>query len=204
MSQYFNHHGICLNYRITYQIPSDRNEKEAWEKMHTDHRRKIRSTLDRFELTADCKPGELWDLKKESLQPRQLSTLPAKSQFVEAVTSMMEQQNACILGVRDVDNNWKSMAFFGEDVSALYYLVGYTEKNTGGDSTSLTVLWEGIKRALKAGKNFDFEGTMVANLDRNFRRFGPKAIPYARLEWDRSLTGHLKAAFKKWNAAKKQ
>lgn len=204
MTQYFNHDGICLNYRITYQIPSETNEKEAWEKMHTDHRRKIRSTLDRYELIQDCEPGELWHLKKESLQPKQLSMFPARANFVEAVSSMMEQENACLLGIRDRDNNWKSMAFFGEDESALYYLVGYTVKNSAGDSTSLALLWEGIKKALNAGKNFDFEGTMVASLDRNFRRFGPNAIPYARLEWDRSLTGQLKAAFRNWNAAKKQ
>ena len=204
MAHYFHHFGAELNYRITYRIDSNLSSEALWGKIHSDHRRKIKNSQDRNILTEDCPAEKLWLIKKEGLNRAQLSMLPNRNKFTTAVNDMKKIGQGWTIGLMGKDDKWKSMAFFGEDAETVYYLVGCTVKKSSGESPSLPVLWAGIKKALDKGKNFDFEGTMVPQLDRNFRRFDPKPVPYARLEWDKSCTGQLKSAWKKWRSAKRK
>jgi hypothetical protein len=201
LAHYFYHLGLELNYRITYRIPSDRKLETQWEEMHSDHRRKIKKSLKRYKIIENGPVAKLWSMKKNSLSKSQRSMFPSLEKFSVAVETLIEKEKGSLIGLQDDEDQWRALAFFGEDANSVYYLVGFTEKRTSNESHSLAVLWWGIERALNSGKNFDFEGTMLPQLDRTFRRFNPVAIPYARLEWDRTWTGQLKTAWKKWRSA---
>jgi lipid II:glycine glycyltransferase (peptidoglycan interpeptide bridge formation enzyme) len=50
-------------------------------------------------------------------------------------------------------------------------------------SNSITLLaWEAIKKASKVTKKFDFEGSMMENVDRFNRGFGGKQVPYSSVK----------------------
>lgn len=87
-------------------------------------------------------------------------------------------------------NNSFAFAIFGEkeliaavfcifDHQTTYYLLGghdYKNKYRGANSL---VLWEAIKYSKRIGlQYFDFEGSMVPQIERYFRGFGGKLTPY--------------------------
>ena len=202
MAQYFHHYGLELNYRISYRISPDRTSDELWSQLHADHRRKIRKASEKYTLCKRLDPEDLWELKEKTLSTHQKDLYPSRDSFCSAVDELRALGKGQLVGLKDENGNWKSGVFLAEDDLTVYFLVGFTEKNSDSESPSLPLLWHGIDLALKAKKSFDFEGTMVARLDRNFRRFVPEAVPYARIEWDSSLLGQLKSAWQRWRKSK--
>lgn len=89
-------------------------------------------------------------------------------------------QNNCrkIFVAEDENGIAHAAAYIIWDHNSAYYLIGgrNTEiKNAG--ATSL-VLWHAIQFASAITKNFDFEGSMLEPVERFFRAFGAKQVPY--------------------------
>jgi hypothetical protein len=68
------------------------------------------------------------------------------------------------------------------DGSTAYYLLGgYDDKNKHHGAGAFAV-WEAIKHAQRLGlKQFDFEGSMVPQIEKYFRGFGGRLTPYYRI-----------------------
>lgn len=65
--------------------------------------------------------------------------------------------------------------------TAYYLLGGYDDKNKHHGAGAFAV-WEAIKHAQNLGlKQFDFEGSMVPQIERYFRGFGGRLTPYYRI-----------------------
>jgi len=75
-----------------------------------------------------------------------------------------------------------AIVFCVYDTSTTYYLLGgYDSKNSHHGAGALA-MWEAIKFAKKIGlKYFDFEGSMVPQIERYFRGFGGKLTPCYRI-----------------------
>ena len=75
-----------------------------------------------------------------------------------------------------------AVVFCVYDRSTAYYLLGgYDSKNSHHGAGALA-MWEAIKFAKKLGiKYFDFEGSMVPQIERYFRGFGGQLTPYYRI-----------------------
>jgi len=80
------------------------------------------------------------------------------------------------------DGNPIATTFCIYDKDTAYYLLGgYDYKNKHHGAGALAV-WESIKHAKGLGlKCFDFEGSMVPQIERYFRGFGGKLTPYYRI-----------------------
>ncbi|OHB54213.1 MAG: hypothetical protein A2173_02700 [Planctomycetes bacterium RBG_13_44_8b] len=80
------------------------------------------------------------------------------------------------------ENTPIAVSFCIRDSRTAYYLLGgYDDKNKHHGAGALAV-WEAIKHAQSLGlKQFDFEGSMVPQIERYFRGFGGKLTPYYRL-----------------------
>lgn len=75
-----------------------------------------------------------------------------------------------------------AIVFCVYDKSTTYYLLGgYDSKNSHHGAGALA-MWEAINFSKKLGiKYFDFEGSMVPQIERYFRGFGGKLTPYYRI-----------------------
>jgi len=80
------------------------------------------------------------------------------------------------------NNKFIAIVFCIYDKSTAYYLLGgYDSKNSHHGAGALA-MWEAIKFAKKLGiKYFDFEGSMVPQIEKYFRGFGGKLTPYYRI-----------------------
>lgn len=70
-------------------------------------------------------------------------------------------------------------ALFVCDQETMYYLMGARSENLSDSSIGSSLIWSGIKKAKEMGlKTFDFEGSMIPEIERFFRGFGGEITPY--------------------------
>ena len=68
-----------------------------------------------------------------------------------------------------------------DKITTYYLLGGYDFENKHHGAGPL-VIWESIKYSKEIGlKYFDFEGSMVPQIEKHFRGFGGKLTPYYRI-----------------------
>ena len=100
--------------------------------------------------------------------------------------------NKVLFEFANKDNSFSFISFQNKKPSAAIFCVydkntaynllsGYDSKNSHNGAGALAV-WEAIKFAKKLGiKYFDFEGSMVPQIEIFFRGFGGKMVPYYRI-----------------------
>lgn len=65
------------------------------------------------------------------------------------------------------------------DKRAAYYLFGGYDADSKHHGAGVSCMWQSILHAKKLGLNvFDFEGSMIPEVERYFREFGGKLVPY--------------------------
>jgi len=102
-------------------------------------------------------------------------------------------------GFTVIQNNRPIAASFCiyDKTSAYYLLGGYDEKNRHHGAGALC-LWESIKYAKKMGlKHFDFEGSIVPQIEKYFRGFGGELTPYYRINKAKILLEIILKFFKR-------
>ncbi len=80
------------------------------------------------------------------------------------------------------NDNPSACSFCVHDMNTAYYILGgYDHENKHHGAGTLS-MWESIKYAKELGlKYFDFEGSMVPQIERYFRGFGGQLTPYYRV-----------------------
>lgn len=81
-------------------------------------------------------------------------------------------------------DKYKSIAaaFCIYDKATAYYLLGGYDYESKHHGAGALAVWEAIKYAKNLGlKYFDFEGSMVPQIERYFRGFGGQLLPYYRI-----------------------
>ena len=84
----------------------------------------------------------------------------------------------------DVDNEIHSVAFVVWDEQSIYYLMNGTNPAFKASQANAFLIYESIKIASEKGKKFDFEGSVIKQIERSFREFGGVQKPYFRIYKD--------------------
>ncbi|MCI0611964.1 GNAT family N-acetyltransferase, partial [bacterium] len=75
-----------------------------------------------------------------------------------------------------------SGSFCIHDHHTAYYMLGGYDDRSKHHGAGALALWESIKHAKKLGlKYFDFEGSMIPQIEKFFRGFGGRLTPYYRI-----------------------
>ena len=74
-----------------------------------------------------------------------------------------------------------AVAYVVWDGNAAYYLLGGADPALRTSGASSLLLWEALRRARDVTDVFDFEGSMLAPVERFFRGFGAVQTPYLRV-----------------------
>ncbi len=67
------------------------------------------------------------------------------------------------------------------DNSRAYYLMGASSSDLKSNAANSLLIWEGIKRVSDKNRVFDFEGSMIAPVEKYFRSFGTEQVPYFQI-----------------------
>lgn len=104
---------------------------------------------------------------------RQNIEIPYTLEFLRNLDKSLEEKCARkMLFALNEENKIIAGIYLIYDKNSTYYLMGGADPEFRHTEAQTLLIWEGIKFAGSVSKKFDFEGSMVKNIERSFRGFG--------------------------------
>src|SRR5262249_38128200 len=115
----------------------------------------------------------LLTFSRQGLRPKYDLTL------LRRLDAAARQFGSCrILHAQDAQGNIHAGIYIVWDESSAYYLLGGADPRFRTSGAHSLLMWEAIRFASTVSRSFDFEGSMVEPIERFFRSFGARQVPY--------------------------
>ncbi|MCB0031473.1 MAG: GNAT family N-acetyltransferase [Anaerolineales bacterium] len=190
--------GYTQTTRYTYVLPDLTDLDRCWSEMRENARRNIRKAMKQVEVHDELPLVDFLRLNTLTFQ-RQGKQLPYSPDVVEAIdTACAGQGRRRIFCAVDTQGRQHAAAYLIWDDQAAYYLLGGTDPELVNSGAMNLVIWEAIKYAAAVTRSFDFEGSMIAPIERFFRSFGAIQQPYFQIQQVKSWPLRMALDIKGW------
>jgi len=172
--------GFSQTTRYTYVLEEISDTSKIWDGMLPKIRTDIKKAQNRFGLQVCTDLGiDVFLTMNEQTFDRQGMKLPYSKNFVKRLDDACKEHNARkIFFAKDSDGRIHAAVYIVWDENSAYYLMGGSDPDLRNSGANSLCMWEAIKFAATVTKAFDFEGSMIEPVERFFRAFGAKQIPY--------------------------
>jgi len=165
--------------RYTYRLEDLLDLGKIWDGLQTKIRGDIRKAEKQgVEIVTDMTIENFLPLNKMTFK-RQGEILPYSKDLVRRLDSICVEKTARkIFIARDQEGRYHAGVYLVYTNHAAYNLmIGGDPELRNSGATSLA-MWEAIKFSSTVTKTFDFEGSMIEPVERFFRGFGARLVPY--------------------------
>ncbi|MCK4336557.1 MAG: GNAT family N-acetyltransferase [Candidatus Aminicenantes bacterium] len=172
--------GFRQTTRYTYILEDLDNRDWLWENLQPKIRTDIKKAKDRFklEIRDDISYDELISLNENTFK-RQGQPLPYSRTFLENVfSSCTKHKSGKAFYAVDPSKKVHAAVYVVWDDLTVYYLMGGSDSELRNSGASSYLVWHAIQFAASESKAFDFEGSMIEPVERFFRAFGGRLVPY--------------------------
>jgi Acetyltransferase (GNAT) domain len=179
----FYWNGFKQTTRYTYVIDELVSEKNLWNGLLQNIRTDIKKAENRFNLdiNTDINIDEFLNINELTFAG-QGKNLPYSRDLVKRIESACID-NDCrkIFYAQDKDRKIHAAIYIIWDVNSAYYLMGGSDPQLRSSGATSLCIWEAIKFSSTVTQKFDFEGSMIEPVERFFRAFGAKQVPYLQI-----------------------
>lgn len=163
--------GFQIEARVSYVI-EDCSDTESLERgLNEATRRQLRKGRRQLGIEEIDAPRFI-DVVGKTFR-RQGKAMRVRPELLESVIAATAQRGVGrVVGAVDSTGRLHSAALYVWDQRQMYYLLGGGDPNLRSSGAGTLVLWEGLCDAGQRGLTFDFEGSMLAPIERFFRGFG--------------------------------
>ena len=185
--------GFTASVRYTYRLEDLTDPELIWNGFAENVRRQIRKAQKQVEVRDDL-PFERFLELHAATYVRQGVRPPVGDELLRRLDAAAAAAGARrLLAAVDADGRVRAATYIVYDSRSAYYLLGgrHLDFPTGGEPSLL--LWDAIQRAGATSAAFDFEGSMIESIERFFRSFGARQVPYFRVEHVRGRAKALQA-----------
>jgi hypothetical protein len=183
--------GFTATVRYTYRLEDLHDPDAIWSGFAESARRQIRKAEKQVEVRDDLAFDVFLALNDATYRRRGMPN-PNSDAVLRRIDAAARANDArLLLSAVDADGVVRAAVYIVYDAHGAYYLLGgrHLDFATGGEPSLL--LWEAIKRARETSAAFDFEGSMIESIERFFRSFGARQVPYFRVQKARGLAKAL-------------
>ncbi len=177
--------------RYTYVI--DYNEKDLdliWQDMDQKTRNSIRKALKHpLNVLETYDLMEFYDINKKTFSRQGMKT-PYSYEYIKKLYDTFNQQIK-IFKAEDNSHNVHAMNFYISDKRSVYYLMSGADADFRSSGAQDLIHWKAIEYYYDKVGYFDFEGSMIENIESNFRKFGAIQKPYFHI-YNKSILRKLK------------
>ena len=164
--------------RYSYIINAPLTIEKCWGEIRENIRTDVRKSQKVVEVRESATPEEFLNLL-ESTYHRQGKTPPHSEGTIRRLVKACNEKGACkILLAIDAEGRAHAGIFLVWDSGTVYNLMSGGDPELRNSGATSLLMWHAIEFALSQGKNFDFEGSMVEAIERFFRAFGARQVPY--------------------------
>ncbi|MFN2567920.1 MAG: GNAT family N-acetyltransferase [Gemmatimonadaceae bacterium] len=177
----FHWQGFEQTTRYTYVLDNLSDLENVWAGLLVNIRTDIRKAQKQVQVRTDLDLDRFLEISSLTFA-RQGEASPYSRALVERVDA------ACAArGVRrmffaeDAQGRIHAAIYLVWDSQSAYYLLGGGDPALRNSGATSLVLWEAINFAATVTQRFDFEGSMLEPVERFFRAFGARQVPYFRV-----------------------
>ncbi|MBN2281889.1 MAG: peptidoglycan bridge formation glycyltransferase FemA/FemB family protein [Candidatus Marinimicrobia bacterium] len=171
--------GFSQTTRYTYLLNDIKDHEKLKLELHPKTKRAIFNSKVDFEVREIDDIDVLIALYIKTFKKQGITIKNSEIETIKRIYSVCRQRNqGQLLAAIDAQNNVHSCQLFVWDDVMAYYLISGTDPEFLNSQAAYHVLWEGIKFCSQHVDQFNFEGSMIAGVERFFRRFGAIQTPY--------------------------
>ena len=193
LPMYWNGFEATTNY--TYVIDSLQDIDTVYGNFSRLRKRLIKKTV-HLKLEEDLDPAEFYAFHKQSLEQQGKTVSYSVEHLRKIVSASYNNKSGKTMCIRDDLGNLLSAVFFVWDERSAYYLVSATSNNPK-DGSLTRLVWEAMQFLQDKTVAFDFEGSMIRNVESVFRSFGARQQLYFSVNRYRSKVLHTGLMLKK-------
>jgi hypothetical protein len=171
--------------RYTYVIEDLTDLEAVFANFARSKRQNIVKAERLVQVREDMPPRDFYDHHATSLR-KAGDTIVYTYELFDRIYRATHEHNAgkTWLAV-DVDGHIHSAIFVVFDRRAAYYLINTLDPDYHSSNSATLLVKRAIEYVATRTKRFDFEGSMIENVERSFRSFGARQIPYFRIYRDK-------------------
>lgn len=164
----------------TYLLDDLTDIDALWSGMQPNVRGDVKKARSRFNLVVRTEPDLDRFVTIHGLTfKRQGRKLPYSGEFIERLDAACAAHDARrMFFAQAPDGKVHAALYLVWDDESAYYLMGGADPALRHSGATSLLVWEAIQFAASVTKQFDFEGSMVESIERFFRAFGAKQMPY--------------------------
>jgi hypothetical protein len=199
--------GYAQTTRYTYVLEDISDLTSVWNGMRPNHRRDIqRATRLGIRIIDGLDMAKFLELNRKTFTRQGREPLASDELILRLDRACCANAGRKIFAGVDSQGRTHAAVYIAWSNDTAYYLMGGSEPNLRNSGAQLLALWEAVIFANSVVKRFDFEGSMLHQIEHGFRGFGARQLPYSSITKDppapTSLTEFLKASIKhRWNRA---
>ena len=144
-------------------------------------RRQIRKAEKALHINTTYNATGLFKLKEDSYAAKEEKN-PLSTKYVDALVQLAKAKDwGLVMEARDEVGQLHASTLLVWDHQTCYYLMGAANPEYSNSGAMSLLLWEGIKIAAEKGLQFNFEGSMIPEIERFFCAFGGTLTPYHQI-----------------------
>lgn len=162
----------------TYIIEDLTDLSRIFSEFKENVRREIRKAEKNITIHNALDAGQLYAHKVKTYNATGQS-LNIPLEYVNNIVDFVSRKKSGeLLEARDENGNVHASAIFVWDNKTTYYLFGSSNPENKNSGAMSLLMWEAIKRSFAKSVQFNFEGSMIEEVERFFRGFGARQVPY--------------------------
>jgi Acetyltransferase (GNAT) domain len=170
--------GFQQTTRYTYVINDLTDLDHVWSEFQENIRRAIRKASKRLRVHSEYGIDKFLNISELTFS-RQGLPLPYSRESIRRLDDTCRARSACkIFFAEDGGGRVHAASYIVWDERSAYYLMGGGDPELRTSGAISLAMWEAIKFSHQVSQCFDFEGSMVESIERFFRAFGARQVPY--------------------------
>jgi lipid II:glycine glycyltransferase (peptidoglycan interpeptide bridge formation enzyme) len=152
-----------------------------WDGLNKERRNNIRKALKLGLTVRECGSEQVFLAARKTFE-RQGKQVPYSFDYLARLYEAARANDAGVcMAVEDPDGNLHAASFFVWDCQRGYHLAGGHDPAFSSSGGAVLLVWKMIEFAATHTAAFDFEGSMVKQVESSYRSFGGKRIAYNRI-----------------------
>lgn len=173
--------GFKQTTRYTYRIEDLKDLDIIWNGFRENIRTDIRKAKRKVCVFSNSSIEQFFQINILTFT-RQGLAIPYSIEFIKHIDEVSLKNNVRkIFFAKDAKNRIHAALYLIWDDASAYYLLGGDDPELRNSGANSLIMWEAIQFASTVTLSFDFEGSMIEPVERFFRAFGAKQVPYFKI-----------------------
>ena len=169
--------------RYTYQLNLEAGLEAVYQGFNRNVRRNLKKAEKELSIRLDMPPADFFNINLLSFQRQGIAPPYSRELFLQHDEALAQHQSRQIFCAEDAQGRIHSAAYLIWDGQAAYYHLSGDHPDLRNSGAGLLLVWEAIRYTHDVLQlpMFDFEGSMMPNVEAIRRQFGGRQAPYFRV-----------------------